>query len=334
MLPKDRTLTDRTPLLVVEVLSPSTRATGSTLKRLVFEQGGVASYWLVDPAVPGRRRAQRAAALNRHRHGVASARLPTTRPHDERLAMSDRPDPLEPLDEQWSTALAVVAHPDDLEFGAAAAVARWTDQGKTVIYCLLTSGEAGIDAVEPERAGPLREAEQRESARLVGVDVVEFLGLPDGVLQEGLALRRDLARVVRRHRPDVVLTNNFRETWDDARSLNQADHIVTGRTTLDAVRDAGNRWVFRELIDEGHQPWDGVRQVWAAGSPAARHAVDVSATFDRGVASLEAHRAYLDGLGSGSFDAREFLEGVCRPAGSRLGVAFGAAFEVFSLRSW
>ena len=244
------------------------------------------------------------------------------------------PDALQPVDESWQRALAVVAHPDDLEFGAAAAVARWTDQGKEVVYCLVTSGEAGIDAMEPERAGPLREDEQRESARLVGVDVVDFLGFPDGVTEEGLPLRRAIAREVRRHRPDVVVTNNFRETWDGATTLNQADHIATGRATLDAVRDAGNRWVFRDLGDEGLEPWDGVREVWAAGSPDARHGIDVTATFDRGVASLRAHDAYLRGLGSGTFDAEEFLESIARPTGQRMGVTYAASFEVFSLRSW
>src|SRR3954451_16679656 len=103
---------------------------------------------------------------------------------------------LEPVDESWSSALAVVAHPDDLEYGAAAAVARWTGQGKRVTYCLATSGEAGIDAIPPENAGPLREAEERAGAALVGVQVVEFLGFPDGMLEYGLGLRREIARAV------------------------------------------------------------------------------------------------------------------------------------------
>src|SRR5688500_20163290 len=83
---------------------------------------------------------------------------------------------LEPVDESWTTALCVVAHPDDLEFGAAAAVARWTEQGKTVVYAMVTSGEAGIDGMEPAEARRVREAEQLESARIVGVETVEFLG--------------------------------------------------------------------------------------------------------------------------------------------------------------
>ncbi|MDP3966683.1 MAG: PIG-L deacetylase family protein [Nocardioides sp.] len=244
--------------------------------------------------------------------------------------MSAPDTPLTPLDEDWETALCVVAHPDDMEFGAAAAVARWTDQGKTVVYCMVTSGEAGIDGLPPEECRPLREAEQVASARLVGVEEVEFLGLPDGILEYGVPLRRAIAGSVRRHRPDVVITNNFSSTWG-GRALNQADHIATGRATLDAVRDAGNRWVFPEQLVDGLEPWGGVREVWAAGSPEAQHAADTTATFDRGVASLEAHRAYIDGLGWDDFDPEEFLASGSRPAGTRLGSVHAATFEVFGM---
>src|SRR6478735_486904 len=114
-------------------------------------------------------------------------------------------EPLAPLPEDWERALCVVAHPDDLEFGAAAAVARWTGQGKQVVYCMVTSGEAGIDGLHPDESRRVREAEQVESARIVGVDVVEFLHQPDGILEYGVPLRREIAHVVRRHRPDIVI---------------------------------------------------------------------------------------------------------------------------------
>ncbi|GAA0950862.1 GlcNAc-PI de-N-acetylase [Virgisporangium aurantiacum] len=243
------------------------------------------------------------------------------------------PNPLEPVDETWQRGLAIVAHPDDLEFGAAAAIARWTAQGKEIIYCLLTSGEAGIDGLDPAEAGPLREEEQRESARIVGVSQVDFLGLPDGVLEYGVPLRREITRVIRKYRPEIVITGSFRDSWDpDGQNLNMSDHIVTGRAVLDAARDAGNRWVFREQIEsEGLERWGGVAQVWAAGSWRAKHGVDTTATFERGVQSLEAHAAYLRGLGSGDFDAEEFLEGFARQVGTRLGVKYGAIFEVFKL---
>lgn len=236
--------------------------------------------------------------------------------------------PLEPLAEDWQRALAIVPHPDDMEYGSAAAVARWTDQGKDVAYCLVTRGEAGIDTMPPAQAAPLREAEQRESAAIVGVNAVEFLDYPDGMIEYGLPLRRDLARVIRRHRPEIIITSNLRETYGPG-MLNQADHIAVGRAVLDAVRDAANRWVFTELLDEDLPPWSGVRQVWAAGSPNATHGVDVTDTFDRGVASLKAHAAYLAALESAMGDAEEFLQAFGRAAGSRLGCKFAASFEVF-----
>ena len=240
------------------------------------------------------------------------------------------PPPLEPVTEDWERALCVVAHPDDLEFGTAAAVARWTGQGKRVVYCMVTSGEAGIDGMAPDQAREVREAEQIESARIVGVDVVEFLRLPDGVLEYGVPLRRAITSVVRRHRPQVVITNNFRESWGGM-SLNQPDHIAAGKGTVDAVRDAGNRWVFHDQVEAGLEPWGGVKQVWAAGSPRSGRGVDITDSFDAGVASLAAHRAYIEGLGWADFDPAEFLEGVSRSVGSRMGVRHGTAFEVFSL---
>jgi LmbE family N-acetylglucosaminyl deacetylase len=243
----------------------------------------------------------------------------------------DRPLPLTPLDETWERALCVVAHPDDLEFGAAAAVARWTGQGKTVVYCMVTSGEAGIDGMDPSECRAVREEEQRRSGAIVGVETVEFLGQPDGVLEYGVALREVICASVRRHRPEIVITGNFRDTWGGV-NLNQADHIATGRAVVDAVRDAGNRWIFREQVDSGGlEPWGGVRAVWAFGSPGAAHGVDTTDTFDAGVASLEAHGAYIDGLGWADFDAREFLEGHARQTGQRMGVALAAAFEVFPM---
>ena len=233
------------------------------------------------------------------------------------------PGPLQPLDEDWERALVV-------GFGAAAAIAPWTDQGKTVVYCMVTSGEAGIDVLDPERCRLVREAEQVESARIVGVDIVEFLGLPDGVVEYGVPLRAAIAQQVRRHRPDIVITGNHHPTWGGT-TPNQPDHIAVGRAVIDAVQDAGNRWIHRDQLGHGLESWGDTTQVWVAGSPVAGHAVDTTDTFDRGVASLEAHRAYIDGLGWQDFDAAEFLESMSRPTGSRLGTTHAAAFEVIGL---
>lgn len=242
----------------------------------------------------------------------------------------DEIETLTPLDESWDRALCVVAHPDDLEFGAAAAIARWTGQGKRIGYVMVTSGEAGIDALTPEESRGVREAEQIESAHIVGVDTVKFLGFPDGVLEYGIPLRAAVAREVRRSQPEIVITGNFRDTWGGM-AINQADHIAVGRAVLDAVRDAGNRWIFPDQLTDGLEPWGGVRAVWASGSPEARHAVDTTDTFAAGVASLAAHQAYIDGLGWEDFDPAEFLEGMARGAGTRLGTPMAASFEVYSM---
>lgn len=125
----------------------------------------------------------------------------------------DQPAPLEPMPTDWQRALAVVAHPDDLEYGGAAAIADWTDGGREVVYVLATRGEAGIDTIAPEECAPLREAEQRASAAVVGVSTVEFLDHRDGVVEYGLDLRRDIAAAIRRHRPELLITLNHRDTW-------------------------------------------------------------------------------------------------------------------------
>ncbi len=181
------------------------------------------------------------------------------------------PSPLEPVDETWTTALVVVAHPDDVEFGAAAAVARWTDQGKTVIYCMVTSGEAGIDGMTPDEAREVRIGEQIESAKIVGVDKVEFLGLPDGILEYGVALRRSITEVIRKHKPEIIITNNFRENWGGSMP-NQPDHIAVGRAALNSAGDAGNRWIFSEQLVDGVEPWGGVTRYGRPVHPTARTA--------------------------------------------------------------
>lgn len=225
--------------------------------------------------------------------------------------------------EDWERALAVVAHPDDMEYGAAAAVARWTGQGKWVGYVLVTDGEAGIQSMRPADVGPLRRAEQIAGCREVGVHEVEFLGLPDGLVVEGLDLRMLLTGVIRRHRPDVLLSINHRDSWGGP-SWNHPDHRAVGRSLLDAARDAANPWVFPER----GEAWGGVRFAAFSGSPNATHAVDVGETFDAGVRSLECHRAYLDNLGGSMASPDEFLRGGATHAGQRLGVDLAAAFEV------
>jgi len=233
---------------------------------------------------------------------------------------------MEPLPEDWERAVAVVAHPDDLEYGMASAVARFTAQGKEVSYVLATSGEAGIDSMSPERCGPLRETEQRASAAVVGVTHVEFLGHPDGSLTYSLGLRRDLAAAFRRLRPQLVFGMNFELTWGEGGGVNHSDHRAVGLATLDACRDAANRWVFPQVGD----PWQGITAAFLGGSSAPTHFVDVTDTMSAGVASLVEHRAYLQGLGT-DFDPDRFLRDMAGYGGMAAGCEFAVLLQRFGV---
>jgi LmbE family N-acetylglucosaminyl deacetylase len=240
-------------------------------------------------------------------------------------------DLLPALPEDWDRCLAVVAHPDDIEYGAASAVARWTAQGKQVTYLLATRGEAGIDSMPPEKVASLREEEERAGARAVGVDVVEFLDHKDGVVEYGPALRRDITRSIRRHRPEVIISGAFSVRMIGG-MVNQADHRVVGLAALDAARDAGNRWIFPELADEGLEPWGGVKYVCYAGAEKPTHGVDITgAPLQRGIASLNAHAEYTKGLGVGGPEPGPMLTWIARMSGTALGVEEAVLFDVFPL---
>ena len=229
-----------------------------------------------------------------------------------------------PLPVDWRRALVLMAHPDDPEYGIAAAVAEWTGQGKDVAYVLATRGEAGIAGLPPHEAGPLREQEQRAACQAVGVEEVSFLDYPDGRLEETLQLRRDLAREIRTFRPDVVVTLNHRDTWGPG-AWNSQDHQVMGRSVLNAVADAGNEWIFPELAEQGHRPhtvsWTAV------ASTRPTHYLDVGQrALDCALRSLSAHRRYLEALSDRPVE-EQAAEQLALVTGGRPRISF----EVFGL---
>lgn len=238
---------------------------------------------------------------------------------------------LETFPEDWHRALAVVAHPDDLEYGASSAIARWTAQGKEVIYLIVTKGEAGIDSLPPEESGPLRVQEELNSARVVGVESVEFLDHQDGVIEEGLPLRRDIALAIRRHRPDVVITMAYEY---GPRGPSSADHRAVGLAAMDAARDAGNRWVFTDQLTGqnpgGLEPWNGIQMLCLTNASNPTHGVDVTDYMDRGVASLVEHRVYLSNL-SRQEDPNEMLRSQAEARGRLLGCQYAVVFQVMNV---
>jgi len=231
---------------------------------------------------------------------------------------------MKPMDETWARGIAVVAHPDDLEYGAASAIARWTAQGKNITYLLATCGEAGIAGMAPDKTAPVREEEQRRSAAVVGVTDVRFLDHRDGAVEYGLALRRDIAGAIRRVRPDVVLTMNFELTWGEEGGVNHADHRAVGLATLDACRDAANEWVF----PDAGPAWAGITGVYVAGMSSPTHYVDVTDTISLGVASLQEHKAYIEGLGT-DFDPDEFLRQIAGYGGMAAGCEYALLLQSF-----
>ncbi len=233
---------------------------------------------------------------------------------------------MQPMPEDWERAVAVVAHPDDLEYGAAAAVARWTRQGKKVSYLLATRGEAGIAGMAPAQVAPLRVEEERRSAAVVGVTDVEFLDHQDGLVEYGIPLRRDLAAAFRRLRPEVVITSSFDLTWSEEGPVNHADHRAVGLAVLDACRDATNEWVFPEAGPAC--PPMTAAYVFASGQPT--HFVDVTETIDLGVASLREHRAYIEGLGR-EFDPDEFLRSMAGYVGLGAGCEYAVSMHRYPM---
>jgi LmbE family N-acetylglucosaminyl deacetylase len=233
---------------------------------------------------------------------------------------------MQPIPEDWTRAVAVVAHPDDLEYGVASAVARWTGQGKTVSYVLATKGEAGIAGMPPAEVAPLRMEEEMRSAEVVGVSAVEFLDHRDGLVEYGLTLRRDLATAFRRLQPEVVITMSFDLTWGEEGPVNHADHRAVGLAVLDACRDAANEWVF----PEAGPPCRTIRDAYVAATGNPTHFADVTGTIEAGIASLREHRAYIEGLG-GDFDPDDFLRKMAGYVGLGAGCEYAVGFRRYPM---
>jgi len=238
--------------------------------------------------------------------------------------------PLAEFGDDFSSVLCVVAHPDDIEYGTSAAVARWTAEGKTVTYFLLTRGESGIDTMHPDEAAVVREQEERDGAALVGVTEVDFGTHRDGVVEYGVDLRRDIAREIRRRRPDVVVTGHYGDRFVQG-MLNQSDHRAVGLACVDAVADAGNRWIFPQLVEDGLEPWT-VKRLCFGGSPTPTHYVEVDGLLDAAVASLTAHAAYNSALAAEFPSPRELLTMVLGWGGQAAGVDYAVTFDVVDRR--
>lgn len=213
--------------------------------------------------------------------------------------------------------LAVAAHPDDLDFGAAGTTATWTAEGKEVTYLLCTRGDqGGFDDTPREDMPRIREAEQRAAAAAVGVTDVRFLdGYRDGWLDPTHELQRDIVRVIRQVRPERMLIQSPERNWTRI-GASHPDHLAAGEASIRAVYPAArNPFAYPELLDdEGLEPWT-VKEVWLMADPNADHYVDITDTFGRKLEALHAHTSQTSHM--------EDLESMLRMWGSRTAQAAG-----------
>ena len=199
-------------------------------------------------------------------------------------------------EQPFQRGMVIMAHPDDAEWTCSATVAKWCAEGWEVVYVLCTDGSKGSDDPEmtSEQLVKIREEEQREAGRVLGLKDVVFLGYPDSHLEPTMELRKDLAREIRRHRPDVVITENPVRGVNDHVYVGHPDHLAAGEATLSAVfPTARDRLTFPELLDEGLEPHK-VKEIWiAGGGEGSDMFVDVADHMATAIKALKAHRSQV-----------------------------------------
>jgi LmbE family N-acetylglucosaminyl deacetylase len=223
-------------------------------------------------------------------------------------------------------ALVVTAHPDDVDFGAAGTVAHLTDAGAVVTYCLVTDGQAGgfDHTIHRPRMAEIRREEQTKAAAVVGVTDLVFLGIMDGAVEFNLRLRREISKVIRRVRPQVVLTHspliNLRSVYGS-----HADHVATGQAVWAAVYpDARNPFAFPDLLDDGLEPW-AAHEIWIMLGGEHTDTVDITEQLDRKMRALRCHESqHRDPAGMEARVREWYLE-----MGRQGGLAEGRSAEQF-----
>ena len=228
-------------------------------------------------------------------------------------------------DETYSRAMVIMAHADDAEWTCAATMAKMCAEGWEVVLVLCTDGSKGSDDPEmtSESLAKIRAEEQRESGRILGLKEVVFLGYPDSYLEPTLQLRRDLAREIRRHRPDVVITEPPTRDIDSRYYGSHPDHLATGEAALAAVfPTARDRLTFPELLEEGFEPHK-VSEVWIVGGmEGSDHFIDVDGHIETAVEALKAHKSQV----SPAEAERYFPIGRAETA-AKVGLKYAEAFK-------
>jgi len=229
--------------------------------------------------------------------------------------------------------MVVVAHPDDAEFMAAGTVAKWSREGKEIIYVLCTSGDKGTSdtSVNPAELAEARRREQQAAGEHLGVSEVVFLGYEDGVLQNTLQLRCDVVRQIRRFKPDIIVCQDPTTRWSTQGYLNHPDHRAAGDATLDSVYpSARDPHVFPELLAEGFEPHK-VREVYVGGTNHADTWVDIGETIETKIAALRAHESQVGNGTRPDWDIDAFIRERARAVAEGHDMQYAEAFKYFKL---
>ena len=227
--------------------------------------------------------------------------------------------------------MAIMAHPDDIEFACAATLAGWARVGARISYVLCTSGDVGISrpGMTKKEASAIREREQRAAAEIVGATEVIFLREPDGMLQATLELRKKLVREIRRFRPEVIFCGDPTRLWVEGTYINHPDHRAAAFAAVDAIFPAaGQPNLFEELSEEGLTAFKP-RKVYAIRSEEGGHLVAIDDTMEIKLSALRAHRSQF-----GQWDPDKFVrERASLLAKGKKGIDFAESFTVTTLES-
>lgn len=228
--------------------------------------------------------------------------------------------------------MVVVAHADDAEFGCSGTVAKLCAEGWEMVYVMCTDGSKGSsdrEITEAELAATRRE-EQINAGKVLGLKDVVFLDYPDSYLQPTLDLRKDIAREIRRHQPDVVICQYPMRNLDGGFGVGHPDHLAAGEAALSAVfPTARDHMTFPDLLEDGFEPHK-VAEAWIMGHPEPDHYVDITDSIDTAIHAIAAHVSQVDGRSAE--DMRERMEEWRRRTGVGKGMQFAEAFRKISFR--
>jgi LmbE family N-acetylglucosaminyl deacetylase len=229
---------------------------------------------------------------------------------------------------KFSSVLVVSAHPDDPDFGAGGTIAKLAKSGARVTYVIVTDGSQGGEDPKQKDSELVatREKEQKAAARVLGVKKVEFLGYKDGHLSPDLKLRHDIVRMIRKYKPDLVITHIPGRVLDAPMGASHPDHLAAGEATMAAVYpDSRNPRAFRSLLKEGLEPHE-VKEVWIPFWTSGDYLVDISSTLDQKIAALRKHKSQVSKPGR-EWDFEKFMRKRHSEVGKKAGYKYAESFK-------